>query len=280
MRYKGFIFNIRPVQPNFDNLYDELKSKLGQKGSDNMKKVDINVLIALLNQQYKDRELYFEDPFSENAPEWVSKTKQLIAKVDSNLSQAFADATFKYEEIKSMPIQKMGIPELIKNQIKKQILDAKEYLTLSDEKIEEVKMERAYEAGNSYSFLMDIVFIIKQATKEIFIIDAYLDDETFNLFVGNLQNKVEIKILINSTQSKLNKKILDAFKKSNKTISFSIKNSKEIHDRVIFADERCWIMGQSVKNAAEKKPTYIVEIIDVPMMKKIYNDIWDRAISI
>ena len=60
--------------------------------------------------------------------------------------------------------------------------------------------------------------------------------------------------------------------------NFIIKKSTEIHDRVIFADGRCWIMGQSIKNAAEIKPTYIIEIEDVSVMKEIYDDIWSRAV--
>jgi hypothetical protein len=51
---------------------------------------------------------------------------------------------------------------------------------------------------------------------------------------------------------------------------------QDVHDRVVFADERCWVIGQSIKDAAQKKPTYIVEL-DAEPMKRIYEDIWSRS---
>jgi hypothetical protein len=49
-----------------------------------------------------------------------------------------------------------------------------------------------------------------------------------------------------------------------------------IHDRVIFVDKRVWLSGQSIKDAAKKKPTYIVEH-DEPPMREIYERIWQSA---
>jgi hypothetical protein len=37
-----------------------------------------------------------------------------------------------------------------------------------------------------------------------------------------------------------------------------------------------WLSGQSLKDAAKKKPTYIVEH-DEPLMRVIYEDIWAKA---
>jgi hypothetical protein len=42
---------------------------------------------------------------------------------------------------------------------------------------------------------------------------------------------------------------------------------------VLFADGRVWLCGQSLKDAAKKKPTYIVEH-DEPLMRRIYEDVW------
>jgi len=269
------VFEIKIIQPNFDDYYKKLQGEISKEKSG----VDFNILIAMLNRQYTAQEDYFKDPFSKESIEWVSTTKQLIAKVDFGMSKEFNNAISEYEKIKITPIVRRGLPELIKSKISKQILDAKNYLVFSDEKIEEARIEKVYEGGNSYAFLMDIIDIIKGANQEIFIIDPYFDDERFNLFVQKFKDGIKIKILIGSITARLNSTIVDTFKKSNTQIDLSVKKSGEIHDRLIFADDRCWIMGQSIKNAAESKPTYIVEIIDNIHMRKIYEDIWDRATS-
>ena len=37
-----------------------------------------------------------------------------------------------------------------------------------------------------------------------------------------------------------------------------------------------WVIGQSIKDAAKKKPTYIIQH-DEPLMRNIYEDIWNKA---
>jgi hypothetical protein len=45
----------------------------------------------------------------------------------------------------------------------------------------------------------------------------------------------------------------------------------------VFADDRCRVIGQSIKDAAQKKPTYIVEHSGATAMRGIYEKIWDTA---
>ena len=58
---------------------------------------------------------------------------------------------------------------------------------------------------------------------------------------------------------------------------FELRSSKDVHDRVVFAADRCWVIGQSIKDAARKKPTYIVEHSGAATMKNIYEGIWTSA---
>jgi len=58
--------------------------------------------------------------------------------------------------------------------------------------------------------------------------------------------------------------------------NFALRNSNSIHDRVLFADNRVWVIGQSLKDAARKKPTYMVEH-DEPLMRGLYESIWQAA---
>jgi hypothetical protein len=44
-----------------------------------------------------------------------------------------------------------------------------------------------------------------------------------------------------------------------------LRSSQNIHDRVMFLDRRGWVSGQSIKDAARKKPTYLIEL-DEPLL--------------
>jgi hypothetical protein len=61
--------------------------------------------------------------------------------------------------------------------------------------------------------------------------------------------------------------------------TLELRSSGEVHDRHIFVDQRGWMVGQSIKDAAKKKPTCMVEIGAglVPSIRRIYEDAWTRA---
>ena len=56
-----------------------------------------------------------------------------------------------------------------------------------------------------------------------------------------------------------------------------------MHDRVIFIDEYvCWLIGQSIKDAAKAKPTYLVPLPPDVVSDKLsnYENIWKNAIEL
>jgi hypothetical protein len=60
------------------------------------------------------------------------------------------------------------------------------------------------------------------------------------------------------------------------------RSSQEIHDRVLFLDDRsAWVLGQSIKDAAKAKPTYLAPLDSetVRLKKAIYEQIWLAAKS-
>jgi hypothetical protein len=59
---------------------------------------------------------------------------------------------------------------------------------------------------------------------------------------------------------------------------FEVRSSNEVHDWVIFVDDRCWVIGQSIKDAAKKELTYTVEYSGAASMKGIYEPIWNNSI--
>ena len=117
------------------------------------------------------------------------------------------------------------------------------------------RLEKIYPAGDAWDIFKDIKNIIDSAKFEIFIIDPYTGKELFNEYLNEIKkNDIKIKILTSKHNSELDsivKKFQMKYKK------FKIKYNKKIHDRLIFVDEKCYILGQSLNAAAVDKPGYL-----------------------
>jgi len=131
----------------------------------------------------------------------------------------------------------------------------------------------AYEPGDEYQFYRDLKTIIGFAKSELFIIDNYLDTQLFDIYMEKVQRSVFVKVLTNSVNESL-RLVAEKFSRRG---GFELRSSRDAHDRVIFADERCWVIGQSIKDAARQKPTYIVEHSGAGIMRRMYHEIWASA---
>jgi hypothetical protein len=140
-------------------------------------------------------------------------------------------------------------------------------LDLPDAEIREV-----YEPGEQYEFYRGVTACLKLAQTEILIFDPYLDAEIFDVYADAITRAVRFRLL--SARIPANVQALAQKYAAGGNLEF--RSSASIHDRVIFADHRVWVSGQSLKDAARTKPTYIVEL-DEPSMRKIYEPIWDSA---
>ena len=139
----------------------------------------------------------------------------------------------------------------------------------------EAQMRGAYDAGDEYAFYKDLKDILARANTDIFIVDNYLNTEFFELYVATARPGVSFRILTDQIRGNL-----DAVaKKYAASHGIELRSGTAVHDRHIFIDDRCWTVGQSIKDAAKKKPTYMVELSAglVATMRKIYEDLWTRS---
>lgn len=132
-----------------------------------------------------------------------------------------------------------------------------------------------YEPGSEYQFYKDLKQIVGVASSELFIVDNYLDTQLFDVYMENVPSSVHVRVLTNKVSDAL-KAVAEKFARRG---NFELRSSADVHDRVVFADDRCWVIGQSIKDAAKKKPTYIVEHT-ASAMKTVYEPIWDTASSV
>jgi|GEM_PF-4941319 len=140
----------------------------------------------------------------------------------------------------------------------------------------EPEIAGVYEPGDEYKFYKELKTLVGFATRALLIIDNYLDTELFDVYMENAHRGLPTRVLTNQVRGSL-KTVAEKFSRQG---NFELRSSDDVHDRVIFADDRCWVIGQSIKDAAKKKPTYIVEHSRPLTMRTIYERIWTNASSI
>lgn len=139
----------------------------------------------------------------------------------------------------------------------------------------EEEIKGVYEPGDQYGFYRDLSSLIATTTKEIFIVDAYLDEDVFNLYVAKVPHSAMARILSN----RIGPNVETVARMYASKRPLELRSSAAGHDRAVFLDQRGWVIGQSIKDAARKKPTYMIEL-EEPLLnaaRDIYNTIWAAA---
>jgi hypothetical protein len=139
----------------------------------------------------------------------------------------------------------------------------------------EAEVRGAYDAGDEWAFYKDLKDIMTTAKADIFIVDNYLNTEIFELYAAAVRPGVTFRLLTGQLKGNLEA----VAKKYAASHSVDLRSGPDVHDRHIFVDDRCWTVGQSIKDAAKKRPTYMVELSAglVATMRKIYEDLWTKA---
>jgi hypothetical protein len=139
----------------------------------------------------------------------------------------------------------------------------------------EAEVRGAYDAGDEYAFYKDLKDMLVSAKAELFIVDNYLSTEFFELYAAAVRPGIRFRIMTNQVRGNVEA----VARKYAASHTLELRSSQDVHDRHIFIDNRCWTVGQSIKDAARKKPTYMVEMSDglVETLRPIYEGIWANA---
>lgn len=139
----------------------------------------------------------------------------------------------------------------------------------------EEETKGVYQPGEEYAFYRDLSSLIESATHDVFIIDAYLGEKVFNLYVAKVPASVTVRILSNNVGANV-ETVAKMYARSR---PLELRSGAGVHDRMLFIDQRGWVSGQSIKDAAGKKPTYLIEL-DEPLLnaaRDIHDRIWAAA---
>lgn len=133
-------------------------------------------------------------------------------------------------------------------------------------------------AGDVYDFFKALNKVISSAEQSILIVDPYLDDKVFDYYLTSRSENVKVRLLVYKDADRLKPAAEKYIAQHGEVLE--IRKSKKLHDRIIFIDGYvCWLVGQSIKDAAINKPTYLVQFPPDVAPDKLtnYEEIWESA---
>jgi len=150
---------------------------------------------------------------------------------------------------------------------------------IADLELEAPKVaDQAFAPGAEYDFFKALTAALGSATSSIFIVDPYLDEQIFDSYLAGTPTGLTVRLLAHKYGNLL-KPAVQRYSTQHGT-NISIHISPEFHDRIVFVDNlSCWVMGQSIKDAAKSKPTYLLPLPpDIAKLKlSHYEAIWNNA---
>ena len=202
---------------------------------------------------------------------WIAEARALIDQYDPSHVRITIAAKLHFLN---------SDPEGTINSIEGYVTDTIEKIKLELELEGRTEIGTAYRAGEVYRYFADLKQVIEKTTRDILVVDPYLDGKTFDAYFRDCPINLMIRILTRHYVDDIKPYIAKHEEQYGTRIT--MKESGELHDRLILIDRAdCWISGGSIKDAATSKPAFLIPLMP-PILEdkiRIYNEIWDRAIS-
>jgi len=137
--------------------------------------------------------------------------------------------------------------------------------------------------GNRFDAFAALSKVLQTATKNVMIVDPYMDETALTEFCKAVPENVFIYLLADQVDCKPT--LQPAAEKwvqqygVIRPLSARLAPKKTLHDRAIFIDQTtAWILTQSLKDFAKRAPAEIVRADDTAALKiAAYQNIWDSA---
>jgi hypothetical protein len=147
-------------------------------------------------------------------------------------------------------------------------------------KVPEAKGQ-AFGPGAVYDFFQALGQVLSSARESLLIIDPYMDAGIFDTYLSRAPAGIAIHLLIGKASADL-RTAAEKFRAQHKA-NVEVCSSNQLHDRLVFVDrDVCWVLGQSIRDAAVKKATYLAPLSpDVAASKMaLYEHVWQQARAI
>jgi hypothetical protein len=137
--------------------------------------------------------------------------------------------------------------------------------------------------GNSFDAFAALSKVLQTATKDVLIIDPYMDETALTDFGSAVPENVSLRLMADqaSCKSTLQPAAIKWVQQYGATRPLLVRLApqKTLHDRAIFIDRTAaWTLTQSLKDFAKRSPAEIVRADDTAALKiAAYEGVWASA---
>jgi len=200
-------------------------------------------------------EVHFET-LDESEPKWLSVARELTSKLDQGNTRRLLDSLLDLAD----SLNNDGVAhtsyerQTFHQTMTPTIREAQKLLTSSA-----APSEITVAAGSVFSAKSKVRELLETATADVFIVDPYVGLGTLDC-LRNLTAPVRLLTGTqpNSIEAGFDRAIA-AFRAEGHQLK--IRRVQQLHDRHLVFNDRCWLVGGSLKDAG-KKPFNCIEIID------------------
>lgn len=137
-----------------------------------------------------------------------------------------------------------------------------------------------FEKKSTHSFDKFLRTTLSGATTKVAIADSYVDETIFDTVLDSIPKTVPIQLIYSHIPS-TNQTAFDTRQKRFITEypKYTIKKYKDLHDRFLIVDDRTYIIGPSIKDAASNSPALLVALSskDSATLDKFFHRLWVNA---
>ncbi len=134
-----------------------------------------------------------------------------------------------------------------------------------------------FEKKSTHSFDKFLRTTFSGAKSKVAIADSYVDETIFDTVLDSIPKTVPIQLIYAHIPS-TNQTAFDARQKRfvMEYPKYAIKKFKDLHDRFLIVDDRAYIIGPSIKDAASNSPALLVALStkDSAALEKFFNRLW------
>jgi hypothetical protein len=132
-----------------------------------------------------------------------------------------------------------------------------------------------FKKKNAHSFDKLLREILGKASTNVDIADTYVSGKLFDTLLDEIPQPVPIRFVYQNDTGGF----VQRSTRFSQQYDFTARQSMEFHDRFLIVDGKGYIIGPSLKDAADKKPATLVTLghDDSKKLVELFGDIWGPA---
>jgi hypothetical protein len=128
----------------------------------------------------------------------------------------------------------------------------------------------------THSFDKYLRQIFQAAEKEVLVADAWVGEATFDNVLDVVPKSVPLKLIWANLSGSFEQR---AKRFAQEFSAFSMRRYKRLHDRFMVVDQKGYVLGPSIKDAASQSPAIVVELVgkEKRMLRTLFEELWGFA---